>query len=72
MELEDLSIDVSIVKAHQHSSGEKREPSNEIGHSQGGASTKIHAVVASYSYPLYFMISEGQRSDNTVVFSTLI
>ena len=37
--------------------------SNEIGHSRGGVSTKIHAVVDSYGYPVYFMISEGQRND---------
>ena len=36
---------------------------NEIGHSRGGASTKIHAVVDAYGYPVYFMISEGQRND---------
>lgn len=38
-------------------------PPNEIGHSRGGASTKIHAVVDAYGYPVYFMISEGQRND---------
>ena len=42
---------------------QKRGPPNEIGHSRGGASTKIHAVVDAYSYPVYFMISEGQRND---------
>ncbi len=35
----------------------------EIGHSRGGASTKIHAVVDSYGYPVYIMLSEGQRND---------
>ncbi|MCB6803779.1 transposase, partial [Enterocloster bolteae] len=37
--------------------------SNEIGHSRGGASTIIDAIVDSYGYPVYFMISEGQRND---------
>ena len=41
----------------------KKGASNEIGHSRGGASTKIHAIVDSYGYPVYFMISEGQRND---------
>ena len=41
----------------------KRGLPNEIGHSRGGASTKIHAVVDAYGYPVYFMISEGQRND---------
>ena len=40
-----------------------RSPPNEIGHSRGGASTKIHAVVDAYGYPLYVMLSEGQRND---------
>ena len=64
LNLQSYSIDASIVKAHQHSAGVKKGgPSNEIGHSRGGASTKIHAVVDAYGYPVYFMISEGQRND---------
>ena len=63
-ELEELSIDASIIQAHQHSAGaKKRGPSNEIGHSRGGASTKIHAAVDAYGYPVYLMINEGQRND---------
>ena len=34
-----------------------------VNHEHGGASTKIHAVVDAYGYPVYFMISEGQRND---------
>lgn len=41
----------------------KKGLTNEIGYSRGGASTKIHAVVDAYWYPVYFMISEGQRND---------
>lgn len=48
---QELSLDASIVQA------------NEIGHSRGGASTKIHAAVDAYGYPLYVMLSEGQRND---------
>lgn len=61
-ELEELSIDASIVQAHPHSAGAKKGQSNEIGHSCGGASTKIHAAVDSYGYPVFAMISEGQRN----------
>lgn len=65
-ELEKLSMDGSIVQAHQHSAGEKkRGPPTEIGHSRGGASTKIHAIVDSYGNPVRLMISEGQRNDIT-------
>ena len=63
-ELTELSIDASIVQAHQHSAGAKKGGhQTEIGHSRGGASTKIHAVVDAYGYPVYFMMSEGQRND---------
>ena len=41
----------------------KTVPPAEIGHSRGGASTKIHAAVDAYGYPVYMMISEGQRND---------
>ncbi len=45
-EPQELSLDASIVQAHQHSAG-----------------AKIHAVVDAYGYPLYVMLSEGQRND---------
>lgn len=63
-ELGGLFLDASIVQAHQHSAGAKKGgPPNGIGHSRGGASTKIHAVVDAYGYPVYLMLSEGQRND---------
>lgn len=42
---------------------QKRGTPNEIGHSRGGASSKIHAAVDAYGYPVYLMLSEGQRND---------
>ncbi|MFR4145738.1 MAG: transposase [Mediterraneibacter gnavus] len=41
----------------------KKGAPTEIGHSRGGASTKIHAVVDAYGNPVHLMISEGQRND---------
>ena len=41
----------------------KKGPANLIGHSRGGASTKIHAIVDAYGYPVYLRLSEGQRND---------
>lgn len=52
-----LSRLINIVQA------QKRGPSNEIRHSRGGASSKIHAVVDAHGYPLFVMLSEGQRND---------
>ena len=46
---------------------QKKGPPNEIGHSQGGASSKIHAAVDAYGYPVYLMLSEGQR--NVIIFA---
>lgn len=67
-ELDELSLDGSIVQAHQHSAGAKKgEPPDEFSHSRGGASTKIHAVVDSYGYPVYLMISVGQRGSRVLV-----
>ncbi len=63
-ELNEVSLDASIVQAHQHSAGARKDgPPNEIGRSRGGPSTKIHAAVDAYGYPLYIMLSEGQRND---------
>lgn len=63
-ELQEISLDTSIVQAHQHSAGARKDgPPNEIGRSRGGASTKIHAAVDAYGYPVSIMISEGQRND---------
>lgn len=42
---------------------QKRGSPNEIGHSRGGASSKIHAAVDAYGYSVCLMLSEGQRSD---------
>ena len=61
-ELTELSIDASIVQAHQHSAGAKK----------GGHQTKLDTAVVepaqksmvdAYGYPVYFMISKGQRND---------
>lgn len=62
-ELQELSLDASIVKTHQHSAWAKKGPSSLIGHSRGGGSTKIHAIVDAYGYPVYLLLSEGQRND---------
>ena len=50
---------------------QKKGASNEIGHSRGGASSKIHAVVDAYGYPLFVMLSEGQRNDINYVIPVL-
>lgn len=63
-ELSEVSLDASIVQTHQHSADARKDGApNEIGHSRGGPSTKIHAAVDAYGCPLYIMLSVGQRND---------
>lgn len=42
---------------------QKRGLQNEIGHSRGDASPKIHAAIDAYGYPVYLTLSEEQRND---------
>lgn len=71
-ELTEISMDASIVQAHQHSAGARKNgPANEIGHSHSGNSTKIHAAADAYGYPVSILISEGQRSDITYAIPVL-
>jgi hypothetical protein len=50
---------------------QKGGPPNKIGHNWRGAGTKNHAVVDFYGYPVYLMISEGQRNDITCAIPVL-
>ncbi len=61
-----LSLDARIKRiinrclhcqAHQHSAGAKKGAiPTGIEHVRGGASTKIHAIVDAYGYPVYVML----------------
>jgi transposase len=57
-------IDSTIVRAHQHSAGAlKKSQDQAIGHSRGGLSTKIHALVDALGNPLAFLLTGGQAHD---------
>lgn len=61
-------IDSTIVRAHQHSAGAKKNAnlSNEdqaIGRSAGGLSTKIHTTCDALGNPTKFHLSPGQVHD---------
>lgn len=43
--------------------GCKKNEKTEIGKSRGGLSTKIHAIVDSYGYPVFLTLTEGQKHD---------
>ena len=59
-------IDSTVVRAHQHVSGQKNDPASEcLGQSVGGWSTKIHAAVDALGNPLRITLTVGQRADIT-------
>jgi len=56
-------IDTTIVRAHQHSAGAKKDGEQAIGRSRGGLSTKITATVDALGNPIGFHLAPGQASD---------
>jgi transposase len=60
-------IDATIVRAHQHSAGARKEKgvNQAIGRSRGGLTTKIHMVVDALGNPLAFNLTGGQTHDIT-------
>lgn len=52
---ENLSIDSTIVRAYQVSTGAPKK---------GGLSTKIHTIVDAFENPVYFQLYEGQEADS--------
>ncbi|HST93018.1 MAG TPA: IS5 family transposase [Brevundimonas sp.] len=69
-DLEWLMIDSTIVRAHQHAAGARREKGGPdaqgLGRSRGGLSTKIHAATEALGLPVRLIGSPGQNNDITV------
>ena len=70
-DLGNVSIDTTIVKAHQHSSGARKGEESAIGKSVGGRTTKVSMVADSKARPVDFVVTEGQVHD-TVMAEELI
>lgn len=62
-DLEYLSIDATIVRAHACSAGYGDQAEQGLGRSKGGFSTKIHAKVDALGNPLKLLVTPGQSSD---------
>ncbi len=65
-DLEWLMIDSTIVRAHQHAAGARKEKGPDaqgLGRSRGGLSTKIHAATEALGLPIRLIGSPGQCSD---------
>lgn len=65
----DVSVDSTIVRAHQHTAGAATgapagEPHDHaIGRSRGGLTTKIHLASDAHCRPLAFVLTAGQAGD---------
>ncbi len=61
---ESFLIDATLVRAHQDASGARKKGGpQEIGHSRGGPSTKIHAIVDALGNPVRLELSPGQTHE---------
>ena len=58
-------IDSTIVRAHQHSAGARKDAGEDqaIGRSRGGLSCKIHALVDALGNPVGFHLTGGEAHD---------
>ncbi|MEV2235512.1 IS5 family transposase [Streptomyces phaeochromogenes] len=66
-----VSVDSTVVRAHQHAAGAlKRGPAHSgeaaddaLGRSRGGLSTKVHLAADGHARPLAFTVTAGQAGD---------
>ena len=65
-DLGNVSIDATIVRAHQHSSGARKGEETAIGKSVGGRTTKVSMVADTRGRPVDFVVSEGQVHDSVM------
>jgi transposase len=72
----DVSIDSTVVRAHQHAAGARHDPDRQreppgpepadhgLGRSRGGLSTKIHLACEQGRKPLSVVLTAGQAGDS--------
>jgi transposase len=72
----DVSVDSTIVRAHQHAAGARRDPAGQVespgaepadhalGRSRGGWTTKLHLAAEQGRKPLSMVITAGHRGDS--------
>jgi transposase len=64
-DFEEVFIDSTIVRAHQHAAGApKKNGDQAIGRSRGGLTTKIHALVDGLGMLARFRLTGGQAGDS--------
>src|SRR5215471_12084404 len=60
-------IDTSIVRVHEHAACIARNRRQSMGHSRGGLTSKIHAVVDTNGLPIRLALTTGEAHDNRLV-----
>ena len=65
-------IDTSIVRVHQHAACVARNRSQSMGRSQGGLTSKIHAVVDTNGLPVRLGLTAGEAHDNRLALKSFI
>jgi len=74
-----VSVDSSVIRAHQHAAGARHrrtraerhhqtgvgEQDEALGRSRGGLSTKLHLAVDGKGRPLAVLVTAGQRHEST-------
>ncbi|WP_370866949.1 IS5 family transposase [Cupriavidus neocaledonicus] len=63
-DFEEVFIDSTIVRAHQHAAGAPKKGDQAIGRSRGGLTTKIHALVDGLGMLARFRLTGGQAGDS--------
>jgi transposase len=63
-DFEEVFIDSTVIRAHQHAAGaRKEEGAQAIGRSRGGLTTKIHALVEGLGNLARWRLTAGQAAD---------
>ena len=61
-------VDSTIIRAHQHAAGARGGQHRQaLGRSRGGVSTKLHLRCEGHGCPMVFVLTGGERHDNTAV-----
>jgi transposase len=57
-------IDTSVVRVHQHAASIADNNHEDMGRSQGGLTSKVHAVVDTNGLPVHLALTPGEAHDN--------
>ncbi|HWA97470.1 MAG TPA: IS5 family transposase [Pirellulales bacterium] len=65
-DLEEVMLDSTAVRAHQHAAGAKKNTGPQaLGRARGGFGTKIHGLVDALGNPLGFTLTGAEQADIT-------